>query len=598
MKLARFQTLFGIDLRSLALLRVGLGLVLLYDLSSRAQWLRAHYTDSGILSRGALLSDTSSDWWRWSLHLIGGDTFTEALLFAIAMVFAFGLLIGYRTRLVTIISWVLLISLQNRNPLILQGGDQLLRVLMFWAMFLPLGARYSIDASLDRSPPKDNPYYSAATFALLVQVMCLYFFTALLKSDPAWIPDGKAVAFALHIDHFATRAGVWLREFTTLTQGLTYFVWFLELLAPVIMFFPVWHVAARLLGLALLATLHLGFFIFLEIGFFPFVDWVALAAFVPSAVWDRLARWRDSPERLGLKIWYDRDCGFCEKTCWMLRVFLLLPPSIPVRPAQEDATAGRLLEAHYSWVVTDHDGEHYLKWRAVRLLVRRSPLFWPLDWLLALAPLRWAGDRLYVWIGAHRAMLGRVSARLFPVRPVTTQIHWLFSIIAYGVIAYILYWNVASLPYTKLPQPALFRQPLLLLRIDQLWNMFAPLPLREDGWYVIRGELVDGTAVDVYRGTEGEPAFTKPEHVADMYPYWRWRKYLMNLSRKSGYVAHRRNYGQYLCIVWNERRNPPPEKRLQKFVIYFMREYTPDTLQPGPPEKEVLWRHYCPLSRE
>lgn len=598
MKFARFHTVFGIDLRSLALLRVGLGLVLLYDLGSRAQWLRAHYTDSGVLSRGALLSDTSSDWWRWSLHLIGGDTFTQVLLFAVAMLFALCFLVGYRTRLVTIISWVLLISLQNRNPLILQGGDQLLRVLMFWAMFLPLGARYSIDASLDRSQHKQNPYYSAATFALLVQVMCLYFFTALLKTDPAWIPDGRAVALALHIDHFATRAGVWLRDLTAVTQGLTYYVWILELLAPVIMFFPVRHVQARLIGLALLATLHLGFFVFLEIGFFPFVDWVALTAFLPSALWDRLGRWRDAPQRRGLQIWYDRDCGFCEKTCYMLRVFLLLPPSIAIRPAQDDATAGRLLQEHYSWVVTDHDGEHYMKWQALRLLVRRSPLFWPLDWLLALPPLRWAGDRLYTWIGAHRPMLGRFSARLFPLRPIPTRLPWPLSITAYGLIAYIVYWNVASLPQLALPQPPQFKQPLLLLRIDQLWNMFAPLPMRDDGWYVIRGELVDGSVVDVYRGTAGEPAFTKPEHVADMYPYWRWRKYLMNLSRKSGFVAHRRNYGQYLCRRWNERRGVTPEQQLKTFVIYFMREYTPDTLQPGPAEKTVLWRHYCPTNPE
>jgi hypothetical protein len=35
--------------------------------------------------------------------------------------------------------------------MVLQGGDDLLRALLFWSLFLPLGARASVDAlSIDR----------------------------------------------------------------------------------------------------------------------------------------------------------------------------------------------------------------------------------------------------------------------------------------------------------------------------------------------------------------------------------------------------------------------------------------------------------------
>jgi len=56
-----------------------------------------------------------------------------------------------------VISWFLLISLQNRNPIVLQGGDILLRMLAFWAMFVPLNAYFSLDRALDTSgvaPPR------------------------------------------------------------------------------------------------------------------------------------------------------------------------------------------------------------------------------------------------------------------------------------------------------------------------------------------------------------------------------------------------------------------------------------------------------------
>jgi hypothetical protein len=71
------------------------------------------------------------------------------VLFAIAALVAIALLVGYRTRLATVLL-ALLASLQARNPTLIQGGDNLLLLLLFWGMFLPLGARFAIDAALDR----------------------------------------------------------------------------------------------------------------------------------------------------------------------------------------------------------------------------------------------------------------------------------------------------------------------------------------------------------------------------------------------------------------------------------------------------------------
>lgn len=52
------------------------------------------------------------------------------------------------------LSWFLLVSIQVRNPIILQGGDVVLRAIMFWMLFLSPSDLYgrSIDYSTASRP--------------------------------------------------------------------------------------------------------------------------------------------------------------------------------------------------------------------------------------------------------------------------------------------------------------------------------------------------------------------------------------------------------------------------------------------------------------
>ena len=126
---------FGADLRSLAALRIGCALLILLDLLQRSTDLVAHYTDYGVAPRTLVMENLSSRWYS-SLHLMSGVWQLQALLFLIAGGAAIALLVGYRTRLATIVSWALFVSLCARNFYLVQGGDLLLRVVLFWGMFL------------------------------------------------------------------------------------------------------------------------------------------------------------------------------------------------------------------------------------------------------------------------------------------------------------------------------------------------------------------------------------------------------------------------------------------------------------------------------
>ncbi len=49
-------------------------------------------------------------------------------------------------------TWLLFTSLCVRNPFIVHGGDDLLKMMLFWGIFVPWGARYSVDSSLNPTP--------------------------------------------------------------------------------------------------------------------------------------------------------------------------------------------------------------------------------------------------------------------------------------------------------------------------------------------------------------------------------------------------------------------------------------------------------------
>jgi vitamin K-dependent gamma-carboxylase-like protein len=275
---------FGIDPRSLAAVRIGFGAIIVIDLAFRAGRLRAAYTDAGAVPRSMLdswLTDTIAPF-----HLLSGDFGWEAALFAVAAIAGFCLLIGFHTRIAAVVSWLLLTSLQVRNPFLLNFGDHILRVTMFWALFLPLGRCWSVDAARAGRPASHDPVCSVASAAFLLQVCVIYFFTAILKSGPDWHEDATALYYAMQLDWLVLPLGTWLREYFAFTKLITRATIVLELVGPFLLIMPVWPL--RLAAAIAFASLHLGISATLRLGVFPWIDVTVLLAFVPREAWDWL----------------------------------------------------------------------------------------------------------------------------------------------------------------------------------------------------------------------------------------------------------------------------------------------------------------------
>jgi len=280
------RRIFGIDLRALAVMRIGLGLVVLADLAVRARDLHALYTDAGLLPRSDALALFA--WlhaWPLCVHMIGGSLWSQALLFLLAGVAAAALVVGYRTRLATVVTWLLTASVQLRNPFIGAGYDALIRMLLFWGCFLPLGARMSVDGA--RQPARATAWVSVASAALLAQVIIVYASAGFTKwVQPAW-HDGSAL-LAIFDDQFrVTATGLLLARAPGIARPLARIVPIVEMGGAALLLAPFGPVRTAVV-LALCAMNGL-FGLCLEIGLFPWIATVALLGLLPPSLWERPA---------------------------------------------------------------------------------------------------------------------------------------------------------------------------------------------------------------------------------------------------------------------------------------------------------------------
>lgn len=292
----------AIDVRALAAFRIGVGLLLLADLANRACYLTDHYTDRGVFPRAARWEFEASDalegqgHYQWSLHMASGETWAQAALFAAAAVFAVWLAVGYRTRLATVASWMLLASLQARNPLLNDSGDRLLRLMLFWSMFLPLAATASVDRRRAPSAAWPRAVLSVGGAALLLQLCQMYWVTAAAKNDPVWNRDYTAIYYALSVDQLAGSFGHWLLRFPELLRGLTMLTYWLEWLLPTLALLPPLRGWPRVLVVLSAWALHLGIMVAMNLPLLSAVVMVAWIPFLPPVFWDALGRrWKGSP---------------------------------------------------------------------------------------------------------------------------------------------------------------------------------------------------------------------------------------------------------------------------------------------------------------
>jgi hypothetical protein len=191
------------------------------------------------------------------------------------------LVVGYRTRIATGLSFLLVTSLDIRNVLVLSYADTLFSLLLFWALFLPLGERWSIDAARRDRPPKSG-IASLASALILLQVVLAYFVNAVHKSGNELWTSGEAMLLVLSLEDMTYLLGPWLRAAPSFLEfgGLAwyYLLWFSPFLLVLVGRSRALYVAALFVGHLLLAVT-------VRIGAFPFVSIAGLMLFIQAPTW-------------------------------------------------------------------------------------------------------------------------------------------------------------------------------------------------------------------------------------------------------------------------------------------------------------------------
>ncbi len=263
-------------------MRIGIAIVIMADLIIRGGDLTAHYTDAGLWPTN-IIHNFGWKTGTWSLHELSGTYGWVASLFILHFILALFLLIGYQTKLATLLVWLLTISLHNRNLFVQQSGDDLLRLTLFWGLFLPWNAYYSIDARKKAIPLKQN---AIANIGYLLLLASVYFFTVCLKTSSEWRSEGSAIYYALSLEQLRLPLGDILYQYPTLMKLLTWFVFYIEVLIPILILWPSKKGNLRLIAFILILLLHTGIGLTLYVGLFFIINMVTGIGLLPKKVMD------------------------------------------------------------------------------------------------------------------------------------------------------------------------------------------------------------------------------------------------------------------------------------------------------------------------
>lgn len=579
------RSCFSVDLRSLALARILIATVLIIDWFYRLLNSFEFYSDWGVLPRAQLISDFGNPLF-FSVFNMAGKPFYIVALLIIGLLAHISFLIGYRTKLANFMSWVFFVSLSARMPIISHAGDDLMRLALFWMLFLPTSKFYSMDSALlsANNPEKDPKLFNISTIAITTQLIFVYFFTALIKLHPAWTTEASAVYLSLQLDQFLTPLGAIIKQTPYVaTQIVTRIVWFIELFIPLFLLIPYKHTFFRYLAVITFVLFHFALFLTFKLGNFPWVCIAYWTVFLPSHYWENILT------ALKLKqdkviIYYDANCKLCYKMAYVIKTFLVLP-FVSIYPANNSPEKD-LVQKNNSWIVVK-DQKMFFKFEAFVQLISISAFSFTKCILAHSKILKW-GTTCYQTVANNRPRyLGFLNyfhrTRSYNDQKTTVQ---LFVALCLCVATF---WNIALLYEDKVKIPYPVRVVGSVFRLHQHWVMFAPYPTFEDGWVVVDAELANGQKWDIFNN---QPvSFENPTSMSSMFKNSLWRKYLNNLRTKE-YYGYRLYFGRYLCRLWNEKHSG--DEVVNSFKVYFMLDRTVEYgKSPEPLVTEMLWSHGC-----
>jgi hypothetical protein len=205
---------------------------------------------------------------------------------AVLLVAAVALAVGWHSRLAAVLVVVLILSFHRRDPYIFNAGDIVVRLEALFLALSPCGAALSLDQRR-----RTGAFWSAQVRPvwpvrlLQVQLSIIYLASVQTKlAGEAWL-QGTAVSYALRLqDMQRLPPPGWVTTNALIMNAATWGAIAVELAVGVL----VWNRRCRPWVLAAGVALHLGIDISIEVGIFSYAMFVLYLAWIPSNVVRRL----------------------------------------------------------------------------------------------------------------------------------------------------------------------------------------------------------------------------------------------------------------------------------------------------------------------
>ena len=277
-----------VDARQFAALRMAFGGMSLVYFLGLLPYVETQFSGAGWLGDTRQIATQNGG--SWSLFFIPAGDKAIVLAYAVVMLGMLSALlmtIGWRSRLAAAVTWLVWVSLWNRNPLLLDGDDAVLKLMCFYLMLSLCGNCWSVDAYF-----RDKPQYVAVWPLRLMQfqVGLLYFVSGWVKfHSQEWL-DGTILQYVLIHPQYSRWDGWWLLDYPLITKllaGLAWFIRWWELLFPILLLSPY----TRKLNLVIGILFHIGLLLTLNLRWFAIIMLALYLALVSNAYFNRIENW-------------------------------------------------------------------------------------------------------------------------------------------------------------------------------------------------------------------------------------------------------------------------------------------------------------------
>lgn len=600
------------DRRTLGFTRIILATFLIFDLFRRGAAWEEMFGDKGVLPSFVITNRPTAQ----GFSLLHGFTTPLELwiLFGVILLVYALLLLGWKTKVMQILSMFFVASLNGRVLLIENGGYVVQNLLLLWTVFLPLGDRFSLDALLasmrrkretsvaelnDRTdlvdPHRLRPFVSFVGVAIAFQVAAIYYFNVVHKTGPDWKVNFSAVHYVLYVDRMVTPIVGMVREVAPfpILRFMTMSVIAAEALIPFCMFLPQivifgfdFKLWLKRFGLILINFLHLGFGSSFVLGPFAWSLCVFSTVLIAPQDWELFTRVMRRPSRARTVILNPRSGAsllFARVVARLDRLGLIGFSEA----VTEEERAKKLL-------VLRRDGSTVTGPRAIAEVLGATPLGTLWAWVFRVPPVSSLVASLFrAEPGAVSRFFGlsvrRTEAR--PLAPLRRRLQiggLVFSEMVCGFVfaaeinqALVELWSTkkrwgdAIAAINKRYDMKLRTQSEAMgviphkMRYLQGWFMFSPNPVKDDGVIVVDAVTVDGRHVDPYTGEP--PNFDLVN--AKSYGYSQiWSDYF-NRIHTPGNRAYRDATVDYLRRL--PERTGNPDDKLVSGEVYWVRDTNP-----------------------